>query len=300
MNVYEFFDALTPRVGSKIISAIMAMALTFGGFKGYEAVCALKARGENPSQGSVGEVQTGTAPSSGKNEGEKAEIRPADFVPLMRYAGISNKPISCTTSLGWFSKISSNTAGWGSSPAAIYSLYSFFLMNNGVIPTTLLSSVMRTTSRPGNKLYVETTFTVLPLSDTSIISHPVPMTIFLSANEISLYRPPLIPTALFCWSLKLENPLSTETSAGVLIVATFPGSDIWANNSLTFCMCIIINKYIWFGLLYSTNLFLAQDVFVNFFKKQKMLFSRPYLCYYIKSACFLKRWVLNVIADLVD
>ncbi len=71
MNIYRIFDALTPRVGSKIISAVMALILTFGGFKGYEAISALKTPDENSGEGAGETVQTGAVPTPGKNEGEK-------------------------------------------------------------------------------------------------------------------------------------------------------------------------------------------------------------------------------------
>ncbi len=71
MNIYGIFDTLTPRVCSRIISLVIAFILTFGGFKGYEAISALKTHGEKPEEGAGDTLQSGAVGTAGKNEGEK-------------------------------------------------------------------------------------------------------------------------------------------------------------------------------------------------------------------------------------
>ena len=71
MHLDGFFDTVSPKVGSKIVSAVIALLLTFGGFKGYDVISAVKLPDGKTDGGSAEPGGAETAVTPEKNEEEK-------------------------------------------------------------------------------------------------------------------------------------------------------------------------------------------------------------------------------------
>lgn len=71
MNFERLFDVFTPRVSSKIISMVLALAITVAGLKGFEYISSQKKTEENNENGTEETVQTDVPQEEGKAETEK-------------------------------------------------------------------------------------------------------------------------------------------------------------------------------------------------------------------------------------
>lgn len=71
MQLDGFFDTVSPKVGSKIVSAVIALLITFGGFKGYDVISAVKLSDGKTEGGSETTEDLETAAPSEKPTVEK-------------------------------------------------------------------------------------------------------------------------------------------------------------------------------------------------------------------------------------